>query len=272
MDNHDTVPIGAAIAIFVALGILIVAAFAFAIWSAFSLRNATSGTVLALGKTIEFVQAAEIPEIPYEYDVPTLLVEFFGIERHVGLDGEYEVIQAPSSGGFFGEDVYELIGGELFIQAKFMNFIFYSLGYAEPWDEEDEPVSAIAILEDLGYGASFDATRSLLSVFAPEPEPEPEPEPTPTPVQAAPAAIPQAAATPPPPAPEPVQVTCSPCGGTGTMLCTACNGIGGGRAMLLEPGIPHEFAESGLQWWCTVCMAQTRMTCATCSGSGTVLQ
>ncbi|MCL2223555.1 MAG: hypothetical protein FWB96_01160 [Defluviitaleaceae bacterium] len=196
-NNNDTVPMWLVILVFALLGIMIIGAFVFAGWSIFRVRDIGEGTVLALGKTMEYYV--------------------------------YEEDETPA--------------------------------YEEPIDEEPED-------------EYLDEEDEYLTEEEEEPEPEePEEEPEPpAPVQAVAAprvTRPAPAPTPEPtPAPEPIILSCRVCNGAGTVACNSCSGVGGGRAMLLEPGVPHEFAETGLQWWCTSCMAQTTSVCSACNGSG----
>ncbi|MCL2578238.1 MAG: stalk domain-containing protein [Defluviitaleaceae bacterium] len=295
MENNDTVPMGIVVLIFAVLGILIICSFIFAGWSIFNLRNSAQGSVLALGKSVYFPEIEEDEDVYGDYEES---FQPFALTIEVGNQSVY-----------FGANEFkpEIIDGEIFVPVR---GVFETMGYIGSWDEQsgvamfsnnintviitmDEntfvangevqelpsPARNISdsamfplepVMKSLGYIVSFDEESNTLFISEPPPPAPPqEPVPAQTPRPAA-AARPRPAAT-PEPTPEPVVVACRTCNGGGTVTCNGCDGVGGGRSMMLTPGIPHEFAESGLQWWCTVCMAQTRITCATCNGSGLIV-
>lgn len=284
MHSNDTVPAGLAFIIFAILGVMIIGSLVFTGWSVLQFRNTSEGTVLAMGKNIEFVEADEY-SVQFEYNdyaapsAPT--IEVMG---HYVMDFEPETIDKVT-----------------FVPVR---GVFAAMGYIESWDEEtgvamftsgrntvvitmDEYTFTVngetqtlatparhvnetamfplaPVVESLGYVFYVHEDCGTIAVFNAPAEPPPqEPVETPQPTR------PRTAA--PTPTPTPVIISCQTCAGVGRVTCSGCNGVGGGRNMLLTPNIPHEIADTGLQWWCTVCSAQTTVTCRTCNGSGSVI-
>ena len=279
--NRETVPAGLAYTIIGVLVVLVICSFVFAGWSVLQFINRPYKAVLSMGKSIEITeQEAEGNEEE-------------NAEEDTGQAAGGPAVMVYGTPLSFGEYRPVAIDEQIFVPVE---GVFKALGYTEEWDgltstakysgannititvDEDTFIAngevhtldtparfidgvamlpVATLLESVGYSVAQNINGVYVVRKLPDPPAEPAPQPS-----AAPTARP---ARTPAPAPAP----CSPCGATGVVTCTSCNGIGGGRGVAPGvAGIPYAVNPVSDAWYCTTCGGGKTVTCRACSGSG----
>jgi hypothetical protein len=289
MDNNiQTVPAGFAYGVLGLLIILVICSFAFAGWGVFKFMNRPSRAVLALGKSLIVFDEEPENEENIENEAsdenlsPTSSGKLFTIngnplsfneQQPVMID---EWIFVPVTDSVFEALGYSVewnaltntatISGEDSIIIKLDENTFIANGETHLVTPPAQYVNNVAMLpveplaKSIGYTVAqnengvymFRETPYQPHIDEPQRTPvstrRPRPEPTPEPV---------------------VVILCSPCGTTGTVTCTSCNGVGGGRGTSpADAGIPYAVSSTSDVWYCTTCVGGKIITCSSCSGSG----